>query len=331
MADYFAAAVLVLSVILIYKSSGWVIRYSVLLSRLLGISTVVVGFVLLAVSTSLPELLVTLFAAVEGEMGFGMGNILGSNMLNVNFITALAVLSFGAFRLGKGDSQGLVEMMLIASTVTLVVLSIPWLWFLHGIVLITIFGVVALKIYHGGRVEKETVEKGEIPIPEESRRLLGLFRRDIPSIVVLKFVFSVSVLLAASRLLVDSSITLAGIAGVSATLVGATIAAAGTSLPEVSTTLAAVRRRNYGLAMGNLTGSAVANVTLVLGALAVVSPAPIAMGPYAGMMPFLLLSGIYAAFLLFRGSVTRFQAAVLLALYAAFLMEQAGLAAFFGA
>jgi len=329
---YASLALLVFSILLIYKASEWVIRYSVSLSRILGISTFVIGFILVAISTSLPELFVTILAALEGEVNLAVGDILGSNMFNINAIIGITTIFVGAIHIKKKETLHLAELLFVTSALTLVILSLPALSILHGIVLLVLFGYLIVKLWKRGKVEKEIYEDGKMKlIPKGKVRIFDFFRKEKLVPVSLKFLFAVAVLLWGAKILVDSSLDIAFSFGLTTTFIGATLVAFGTSIPELSVTLAAVKKRHYALAMGDLIGSAVANITLVLGVLAIMSAVPLDTVPLFGMLPFLLLSSIFVWYVFSKKrKVTKFEGTVLLVIYAAFILEQLGIIAVFG-
>jgi len=328
---YLSLVILLVSIFVIFRSSEWVIRYSITLSRILGISTFVVGFILVAISTSLPEIFVTLFATLEAEANLAVGNILGSNLFDINIVIAITVFLVGAIYVKKKETLDLIELLFIVTIITIIVLYQTHLNVVHGIILISLFGILMAKLYKGGKVEKELLEDGEIPfLPKEREGFLDIFRKPSILMTLLKFFVSVALLLGATKLLVDSSVEIALFLGLTTTFIGATIVAMGTSLPELSVTLAAVRKKHYALAMGDVIGSAVTNITLVLGLLAIINPAPLNVIPITGMLPFMIISTLLVWYSFsHKGKLGKNEGLILLAIYAGFILEQLGFVAFF--
>lgn len=331
MVDFTTFVLLAFSIFIIFKSSEWVIRYALSLSKIIGVSTFVIGFILIAVSTSLPEIFVTLFASLQQEPNLAIGNILGSNLFDINVIIGLTTLLVGTIYMKRKETLQLIELLFITSTITLVIFSLPTLGPVHGIVLLILFGYLMVKLYKGGKIEKEVFKEEKIPSLPRKPRILEFLRKKTWPVLLLKFAVSIAILLAGTRILVDTSLDLAGFLGLSTTFIGATIVAAGTSLPELSVTFAAVKKRHYALAMGSLIGSAVTNITLVLGILSLVTLAPINLIPLVGLLPILIISTlvIWYAFNTKR-KVTKNTGILLLVLYAVFIFEQLGIIAIFG-
>ena len=321
-------ALLIISIFVIYKSSEWVIKYSIDLSRLLGVSTLVIGFILVAISTSLPELFVTVFAAAEHDTNLAIGNILGSNLFNLNVIIGLATIMIGTIHMKRKETLHLIELLFITSVITIVIFSLPSLNALHGLVLLLLFGYTIMKLYKGGKVEQEVL-KEELPIlPKQKGRLNH--RRKL-SLAFLRFLISISLLLLATKVLVDASLDIAGILGFTSAFVGATLVAGGTSLPELAVTFAAVKKKHYALAIGDLVGSAVTNITLVLGILSIISPSPLDAASFVGMLPLMIVSIMLLWFVFSqKRKVTRFEGTILLIIYLVFMIEQLGLVTIFG-
>ena len=325
---YFALVILALSIFIIYRSSEWLIRYSISLSRILGISTFVIGFILVSLSTSLPEIFVTILSVLANNSELGIGNILGSNLFDINVIIGITTLACGTIFLKRKETIHMIELLLITSAITLVMLFLPSFGKIHGVILLLLYSYVLVKLYRGGRVEKEIYEE-EIPILPKEKGFLSFFRRESKAPILLKFFISVAVLLAGTQLLVASSLEIARLAGFTAAFVGATLVAFGTSIPELSVTLAAVRKKHYALAMGDLVGSAVTNITLVMGILSLLNGFPVNVAEISSMLIFLIFSSLFTLLILWRFKrITKIEGIILLLIYAAFIAGELGLFAF---
>ena len=317
---------LVFGIIIIYKASEWMIIYSLSLAKIMGVSTFVIGFILVAISTSLPEIFVTVFAVLQDETNLAIGNILGSNLFDINVIIGLTTVLIGTIYMKREETLHLVELLFITSVVTMIILSLPSLSAIHGFVLLILFGYMIIKLYKGGRVPPELFDEPERPHLIKKNRILDFFRKNTLPVIYVKFFFSLTLLLVGTYLLVNASIALAGEIGLSTFFIGATVVAFGTSIPELAVTFAAVRKKQYALAMGNVIGSAVTNITLVLGILSLLSTSPLDPTSIAGLLPFLVVSTMYLWFRLSKNAkVTKFDGIILLALYATFLLEQLGI------
>lgn len=321
-----------ISIVIIYRASEWVIRYSVSLSKLLGISTFVIGFILIAVSTSLPELFVTIFATLSGEATLAAADILGSNIFDLNIGIGLVVLMAGTIYVKRKETLHLIELLFITTAITLILFTQTTVNFIHGIVLLLLGGYMLLKLYKGGKVERKVFEDGEIPLlPKRKKGVSSFFHKQSLGMISLKFGISVFLLIAATKILVDASLDIAGVFGLTSAFVGATMVAIGTSLPEVAVTYMAVKKKEYALAMGDIIGTTAVNITLILGILMVLNVGPLAIVSLAGMVPYLILSTLVVWYSVSHtGKIAKDQALLLLLIYAGFLLEQLGLISIFG-
>jgi len=315
---WFDVLVLLGSLFVLTKSGGWVVEHSVRLSRLLGVSTFSIGFILVSVSTSLPELGVAIFSTAQSIPGLSAGDVLGANLTDLTLILGLCAIFGGTIYLKKKELMGLIELLFITSLVTVLIFRSAQLLPFTGLVLLALFAFLLFRLYKRGRVPQEVFDG-----VKEKRT--GAFLRLAGSLVLL---------LGASYFLVSSarSITLA--LNMAPTLVGATVVALGTTLPELTVELRAVRKKQYALALGDLFGSAVTNFTLVLGTLSIINiGAPrIEVKPLLGLLPIFFMTLFFIWFTLSKqGKITKRDGFVLCGLYALFLVEELGLPALMGA
>lgn len=303
-----------------YKSSEYIIKYSLSISRILGISTFVIGFILVSVITSLPELFVTIFSVLEGEPSLAVGTILGSNMTDITLVIGIVAIFAGTIHMKRKETLHLIELLFIISLITILIFQTGSLTQIHGIILIVLFGFLTLRMYKKGRISKELYDDGKKP--------------NI-ALVFGKFLVAMFVLIIASRLIVDSAIQMADTFLVATSFIGLTVVAFGTSLPELAVELRAVKAKQYSFAMGDLFGSAITNITLVLGVLSLISPTTINIVSLASIMPFLLISILFIWYTFSqKKKITRFEGLVLIMIYmiflfATFFLNELGLAVIF--
>lgn len=305
--------VFLISIYILYRSSGWVIKYSLLISEILGLSTFVIGFILVSIATTLPELFVSVFSALRGEAGLAVGTIIGSSLADLTIILGLTTILGGAIYLKKKESIDLIELLFITSLITIMIFQTGTLGVIHGIILLVLFFYLVTKLYRGGRVSKQIYDD------------VGKKKTKEKVIIFLKFGVSISILIIASHFLVESALQIADFFSLAATFIGVTIVALGTSTPELSVEVLAVKKGRYALAAGDLFGAAVINMTLVLGSLSILNPVAINVVPLAGALPFLLISTLVVWYIFnTKGRITRYEGIILIALYGAFLMQEMG-------
>jgi len=303
---YIILTIFTASFLVLYKSSEWVLKYSLILSRKLKISTLVFGFIIVALSTSLPELMIAIFSSISGEVGLSVGNLLGANFFNLTIVLGISALSYKIISLTKKDEGDLIELLFLSTLVTLLIFQGEQLSRVHGMILLVLFGMLVSKLYKGGRIRSEFYGNASEP----KRKL------------VLLFLISIILLLVSAHLMVKSALELADYLALATTFVGMTITSIGTTLPELSVQLRAIKNKEYGLAMGDLLGSCVVNLTLILGMLSIISPMKIKTSPLLLLLPFLFIAIFVVWYAItYKKKITRFEGAILIFLYVLFILE----------
>ena len=250
--------------ILLYFGANWLVQGAITLALHLGLSPLIVGLTVVALGTSVPEALVSVQAAIGHQGGIALGNVIGSNILNIALILGLSAF----FNPLKVDSH-LVKAdvpLLAGATFMLVVLLEDF----HisrmegGFLLLCIVGYVAGNIMTVKRTSPEENKIEGVEVPEDHSKNLW---RDI------SFLFIGLIALAfGSNFLVTGAVDLARIWGLSEALIGLTIVSIGTGTPEMATALMAAYRKRADLAIGNAVGSNLFNIMFVLGIAALVAP-----------------------------------------------------------
>jgi cation:H+ antiporter len=308
---YYSIPVLIASLLLIGVLSDRIIRYVLVISKGLGLSEMAAGFVLLSVVTSLPELSVSALAAISGEAGLSVGNVLGSNVANLTIIIGLAVFFSKTMVSLKGESQKeLVQFLFISSIIPLFIVQRGTLSPVLGLVLLILFGYFSLVVSRKtGKIESlEKVKKGDFA-------LAGL-----------KFLASVVLVILLSKLAVDSAIDIANFVGLATSVIGATVIGLGTSLPELATTIQALKKRLFGMALGNIFGSCITNVTLILGVSSLLSFSEVNVLAVENIMFYVLLSSLTMWYLVsVNECVNRKAALALCIIYILFILQQIGI------
>ena len=239
------------------------VRGAVGVAARLGLPPMVIGLTLVGFGTSTPELLTSVQAALAGAPGIALGNVVGSNTANILLILGVAALLLpvavtpGAFR-RDGTALALATALCVAATMTG---TIGRAWGLALVAGLALFLVTTLR---SARADPDA--------PAED--LPGL-RAPLAVSVVLS-VAGLAVTIVGAKLLVDGAVSVARDFGVSEALIGVTVVAIGTSLPELATTLVAARRGQNDVAFGNVIGSNIFNVLGILGITALVSPLVVA-------------------------------------------------------
>ncbi len=311
---FYSVSLLTASLLLIALISERVIRYVLMLSKVIGLSEMAAGFILLSVTTSLPELSVSTVAAVAGEAGLSVGNVLGSNIANLTIIIGLAVLFSKTEVSVKGQSQKeLVQFLFLSSIIPLFIVQRGSLGPILGLVLLTLF------IYFSVTVSRKT---------EKTKTVENANKNNTAS-TSLKFIVGSGLIIVLSKFAVDSSVDVAEFIGLPPSIVGATIIALGTSLPELAITIQALKKKLFGMALGNLLGSCITNITLILGVSSLVSFSPVNVLAVESIMFYVLLSSLSIWYLIGASeNISRKAALFLCVLYITFILQQAGISIF---
>jgi cation:H+ antiporter len=249
---------LIASAIALAKSSVLLVDSLTKIALKLKISEFLVGFVLIAIGSSLPELLVGILSATEGQPTLSLGNIIGSNIANLTLILGIPALVANGIRIKSQVRNREVIFMNILAIAPLLLLMDGTLSRGEGALLVLLFALylynLALRSASYTRVIKDHRERISLPIQ------------------LLLFCGGLVALLISAEILIRSGTTIAAGLGIPTILVGIFVLALGTSLPELSFDISAAKKRQGEILMGETLGSIVSNATLVLGITALVKP-----------------------------------------------------------
>lgn len=249
-------------VLLVWGADKFVAGASAL-ARRLGVSPLLVGLTIVAFGTSAPELAVSLTAALQGANEIAVGNVVGSNIFNLLMVAGLSAVVCPLVMdrtLLRRDWP-----ISLAAAVLLLVFIAPDLTIsrLEGIVLLAAFAVVLGMQIRAALKNRDTLEseEDEVAMP--------------PLMIGINIVLGLACIIIGGQLAVNGATGIARMFGLSETLIGLTIVAIGTSLPELVTSLVAARKGQNEIAMGNVIGSNIFNLLLILGVSAAITPIPV--------------------------------------------------------
>jgi len=230
-------------------------------ARKLGIPQLVVGLTIVAMRTSAPEAAVSITAALKGNASIAIGNVVGSNILNILIILSVtAVITSVAIQ--KSTLWVEIPYMLVI-TIVLIVLGLDGtVSRLEGVILWVMFLAYLAYLFYLAKNGKE--ENEEVTAPTWK--------------LILFAVIGGAVVVWGSDITVDAATTIAQMIGISERFIGLTIVALGTSLPELVTSVTAARKGNADIAIGNIVGSNIFNILFVIGTAALIIPVPYAAG-----------------------------------------------------
>jgi len=241
------------------------VKGAVNLALRLGIPALIVGLTVVAFGTSAPELLVSVQAALADQAGIALGNVVGSNIVNILLILGLPALITTIHSSTSNTTRSYWTM--IAASVLLIALSAGGLltWW-HGLILLT---GLTLMIWDSIRIARAH------RLAQDPEELEGADTHMAMWKILAFIILGLVALAVGARLLVDGAVNVARVLGVSETVIGLTLVAIGTSLPELVTSIVAAMRKQADVAMGNVIGSNIFNILSILGITAVIAPLPI--------------------------------------------------------
>ena len=255
--------------ILLFFGGDWLVDGGVALARRFRISPLVIGMTIVAFGTSAPELLVSLISAIKGSAGIAIGNVVGSNIANIGLILGLTALICPI----ETDNSKVIRhgSIMIAASLLLMVFALK-----SGITRIeglTLFAGIILFTTISVRKGRTQPQEADIDSQEgKSMTVLAAIGLIVLSCAMLAF---------GADILVDGATTIASAIGVSDKVIGLTIVALGTSLPELAASVAAAFKKQMDISIGNIIGSNIFNILCVLGVSASIKPISLEFRDYA--------------------------------------------------
>lgn len=311
---------LFVGLILVVIGADYFIAGSSLIAKRFGIPKLIIGLTIVAIGTSAPELAINIISSLGGHNDLALGNILGSNISNIFLIFAGASLFAQKVTISKNSLKQIIVGLSVSIAITLAAFlnfgGNLQITAVEGLVLV-FFGLVYwMYLYKITKSNDERLEDDDI---EDNK-----FKKIQSSWIVLFItVIGLVALLFGSNLVTDSAVAIATILGISELIISGTIIAIGTSLPELVTSIQAIRQKQFDLMIGNVVGSNIVNTLFILSASAIISPIAI----HGATSLFFLIANIVAALLLliaflFFGKQVfkRWQGVLFLMLYIAFLI-----------
>ena len=258
----------IIGFIALIKGADLLVNGASAIAKKLKISDLVIGLTIVALGTSAPELFVNIFASLNGNADIAIGNILGSNICNILLILGISALIF-PLKVTKGTVWKEIPMSLLAVLLIGVMandylidkINLNELTRTDGISLIAFFIIF---LYYTFGIAKNETDTGSVSVQKNYSLLKsgGLILLGLIGLVI------------GGQWIVNGAIAIAALFGVSQSLIGLTIVAIGTSLPELATSAVAAYKKNADIAVGNIVGSNIFNVFWILGLSSVIKPLP---------------------------------------------------------
>ena len=309
-------AIFIAGIILIIQGGGWFVDAASWIAEVSGIPKLIVGATIVSIATTMPEMIVSVMAASQGKVDMSVGNAVGSVTANLGLIMAVAILCMpGIIRRRDYFVKSL--LMLTAAVMIVAAGRQGEVGLQLSALLMVVFAIFIAENVRfavaGGK------GGGRAGLPPEKKALVWN---------AIKFIAGAAGVILGADLLVDSGSALARLVGVSERIIGVTIVAVGTSLPELATTITAVVKKQSALSVGNILGANIIDLTLILPLSGLVAGKALPISAAAGKidLPACLLVGCAAVIPpMFTKKFQRWQGALLLAIYAGYILLTCGI------
>lgn len=304
-----AVSLIIVSLVILYFAADWLVKGGASLARRLGVSPLIIGLTIVSFGTSAPELVVSIQSSLVGQGALAVGNVLGSNLFNIGIILGISAMIYPLFvkrQLFKLD----VPVMLGTTVLFLATFYDGRLGFYEGLLYLVIF--VSYMAY---LILKSMKNKNKEDEEENGFSMTKHWLLDMLLIMV-----GLVGLVYGSDLLVNNSIFVARQWGMSEALIGLTIVAAGTSMPELATSIVAAVKKQSDIAIGNVVGSNIFNVLLIMGTAGFISPVETSDINLFDGVYLLGVTMLLYLFMRMRRSINRAEGAVLFLAYIAYFL-----------
>lgn len=286
------------------KASKMVIDSSLVITEYTGLSQLSIGFIIIALAVSLPDFMVVLSASFAQKSSLAIGDALGSSIANICLVLGIATL-IRRVDVERKHILDSTELLLLISLVPALILSQEFVGLYEGIILVIVFFIYVFFTFK---------TKFTMNIKD------GIAKKQWRSAFILFFA-GLFVTIVSAQFVVSSASEIAKIAGVSEALIGMTLVAFGTTLPELALDFTAIRKGQFALAIGDILGSTVINLTLILGLSLAISPTVITSSIYTLPLVFIIVANSFLFYSLVKnGGIGHREGLIFVLMYVLFIM-----------
>lgn len=300
---------LVIGFVLLIKGADFFVDGSSSIAKRLRVPSIIIGLTIVAMGTSLPECAVSISAALSGNTGVAVGNAVGSNIFNLMVVCGMCAL-FCPLTVSRSTLTGEFPFSVF---VALLLMVLGWI----GMTLGHIDGVILLVFFVGflvWMVRSAQKARSESASDEDEYEIRPIWQ------CILYIVGGAAAIAVGGQLVVNAASAIARFFGMSQNLIGLTIVAFGTSLPELVTSIVAARKHEVDMALGNVIGSNIFNILFVLGIAAAIHPMVFQMENIIDIIVLVVMSIIVLCFAWTKQKLVRWEGAVMLAMYAGYVV-----------
>lgn len=299
--------VLIVGFVLLIKGADWFVDGSASVAKRLRVPTLIIGMTIVAMGTSAPECAVSIAASLKGNNSMAISNVIGSNIFNLLVVCGVCAL-FKTLPIKKSTLKMEFPLSILAG-ILLVVLGYLGMIIGHmdGAILLAVFAAFLVWMVLSAKKARDAAEEEEI-------KTMPVWKCAVCIVV------GIAAIVIGGDFVVDSASGIAAAFGLSQTLIGLTIVAFGTSLPELVTSMVAAQKGENDLALGNVVGSNIFNILLILGMSAAISPITVDGEAIFDMLLLIVMSGIAYVFTRSKGVLSKKEGFVFLLMYAIYFV-----------
>ncbi|MDO8627302.1 MAG: hypothetical protein Q7K42_02455, partial [Candidatus Diapherotrites archaeon] len=280
-----------------------VIDATIKISEFLNISQLAIGFIVVAVAVSMPDFVVAVTASLQGSPALGIGDALGSSIANICLVLGIATF-IRKIDVERTHTLESAELLLMISVIPLIILSKAIVGTFEGIILLLVFVLYCLFVLKS---------KFSLKIKD------GIKKSEFVKLLIL-FAIGMVIVVFSARMVVDSAVDLARFLKINEAIIGLVVLSFGTTLPELAIDFTAIRKGQIALAIGDVLGSTVTNLTLILGTVLIISPTVIDIAIYSVPLAFIVIANSFLVYNLYKHQrLGRAQGIAFLGLYILFI------------
>lgn len=307
-------------IVLIVKGGDLFVDAASWIAEVSGIPQFVIGATVVSLATTLPEIMVSVIAAAQGQADMAVGNAIGSVTANTGLIMGIALIA-APFAIKRSDYMIKSAIMLTSIAMLLMLCMFGMLDMLLGLLLFIPLGIFVAENIISAKKSMEIKAYSELTLSTGEGSAMRRNKKDVPQNTV-KFILGAAAIIVGAKLLVDNGCALASLAGISEGIIAVTLVAVGTSLPELVTMVTAVAKKKGAMSIGNIIGANIIDITLILPLCALIGGGlPVESAAIALDLPFCLGIAVIALLpTLFTKKFQRWQGIAMAAAYFAYIL-----------
>jgi len=323
---FFEFILLVVFTFALSKMSCVAVEHAGKLSDYFGLNRMAIGMLIVGVMVALPELSVAITSSASGQGELAAGNVFGANVVLILFAFGIGAIIYG-IRIERKTLEDVGFVLLLTFLISIYMIFITQIagrtiGFVEGLALYIIFTWYAAKMVIDKAVNKRKKDEDKAHFNTGTPEFQWLWKMDVSGpVIALVFFASVLAVYVSANIVVKSAISIATDLGLAQSFIGATLIALGTSLPEIMVGFEAIKKKMYGLALGDAMGSIMANITLVLGTASVIQPVSLHLKVFGVAMLFAVLANfLFFYYAAVKGKLGKHEGIVLLSFFVLYVI-----------